>query len=218
VTRNDDPIGVACLVCTNRPDWKHWWLHQVNKQQGASAHDLLFINSHTGSIPAKRNALIAEAVSARAAYGAWFDDDDWSSPDRIRRCVEIMERDPDISAVGNVESWFVDSTDREHDTYRGLPRPGATHYHAPEGIIFNGAVFRLSAVPHSFNHALTTGEDTEWLGRWLKTKPNYVILGEPLSLWLCHGKNVTNRANTRTFDQRLPPGLITEEEWKLVPR
>lgn len=208
---------VACLVCTNRPEWSPWWEEQWSKQQtGASL--LVYDSTGADSIPSKRNGLIAKAVVSGADYVAWFDDDDWSSPHRIQRCVEIMERDPSISAVGNVESWFVDALSNEHDTYRGRPVPGATHYHAPEGIIFNGAVWRLGAVPHTFNEALTTGEDTEWIGRWLKTKPNYVILGEPLSLWLCHQKNVTNRANTRSFDQRLPSGLITDEEWALVPR
>lgn len=198
-----DPT-VACCVVTNRPDWHAFALHQVKKQ---SFHGkfLVWEAGDVASIPEKRTACVKAALEAEAEYLAWFDDDDWSSPERLAVAVRALQADPELDAVGNVRSWFIST-----DTKRGL------EYQAPEGIIFNGAVFRTSRVPENFSRALQTGEDTDWLLRWFRRKPKYMILGAPQHAWLCHRKNVTNRVDTRAFDAT-PPELLTTEEWAMAP-
>lgn len=80
-----------------------------------------------------------------------------------------------------------------------------------EPIIFNSAVYRKNSVPQNFDLTRITAEDTEWHERWLKTRPSFVTFGEPMHAWLCHGKNVTNRANSRFFEL---PNPIPFDDWE----
>lgn len=194
------PSTVACLCATNRPEWLPFLRHQYEKQTWAAKE--LFIDDGDGLIPEKRTRLIRRAKEAGFGYIAWFDDDDWQNPMRL----ELSQVPPYTDAFGNVCSYFVSV-----ESGMGI------RYQAPEGIIFNGAVFRTEKCPDTFSRALHTGEDTDWLTRWHRRKPTYIIYGQPLQMWLCHRKNVTNRVETRSFHES-PPALITEAEWRLVPR
>lgn len=202
---------VACLCCTSRPEWMAWLKHQYEKQTWNQKE--LLIEDGPGLIPEKRTKLIQRARNAGFRYIAWFDDDDWQSPTRLRDGVitlaplgpaEYRERPP--AAVGNVRSHMVNV-----DTRLGIT------YQAPEGIIFNGAVFELTRCPETFSRALPSGEDTDWLARWHRRKPTYIVLGQTMQMWLCHRTNITNRCDVRSYAESVPK-LITEDEWKLVPR
>lgn len=196
---------VACLVCTNRPEWAPFVEHQTAKQVTDGFGTVRIVDPRDATIPEKRTALLREALARGDEYIAWFDDDDWSSPTRLAVAVEAMERDPLLAAVGNVRSWFISATTRK-----------GVAYQAPEGIIFNGAVFRASTVPETFSRALTVGEDTDWLARWMRRRPNYMIVGEPMHAWLCHRRNVTNNIDSRSF-METPPRLLSNGDWSLVP-
>lgn len=197
---------VACLTVTNRPEWSPFCRYQVGKQIGFSDAKHIIISQHGASIATLRCYAMAEAVAVRAKYVAWFDDDDWSSPQRLMQGVSALEDNPALAAFGNVRSWFIAA-----DTRQGL------EYQAPEGIIFNGAVFRLDRVPIEFAVGLTVGEDTDWLARFHRTRPSYFITGHYMHAWLCHRRNITNRSDTKAFDMT-PPVLLTKTEWDLVPR
>lgn len=196
---------VACLACTSRPEWRPWLLRQYEKQTWPEKE--LFIDDGEGLIPEKRTRLLARAKAAGVRWIAWFDDDDWSSEDRLGACVMQLSTNPYLrpAAVGNVRSYMVHVGTRKGITY-----------HAPEGIIFNGAVFEIAHCPQTFSLGLPTGEDTDWLERWHRRRPTYLVLGQPLSVWLCHKKNITNRSDTRSYTENVP-NLISEEEWNLVP-
>lgn len=201
------PASVACLCPTNRPAWRPWLEHQFDKQSWKDKR--LFIDDSEATIPEKRTALLARARGLGFGYVAWFDDDDWQHQDRlaIGMCAAPWsEKYGKPHAVGNVRSWFI-----------SVETGKAVSYQAPEGIIFNGAVFKLDKCPEAFERARHTGEDTEWLAQWHRRKPSYLIVPTPLSMWLCHRQNVTNRAETRAFTET-PPPLINETEWRLVPR
>lgn len=197
---------IACLVCTSRPEWRPFVEHQIAKQVG-SEKKLVLVNDRTDqTIPEKRTELIRAALGTEGVrYIAWFDDDDWSSPTRLTLAVSWLDEQPRLDAVGSVSSWFISTETRK-----------AERYHAPEGIIFNSAVFRASSCPDHFSRALTVGEDTDWLERWHRRGASYLIVREPLSAWLCHRNNITNRLDTRCFDQT-PPRLLDEKDWALVP-
>lgn len=211
-------MRIACLCATNRPEWRPWVMHQFEKQVYPDKE--LLLDSSDDSIPEKRTRLIQTAKKGGFDAIAWFDDDDWSSPKRLLVFAALLAMGATpLSAVGNVRSYFVRAERRLVAEPGELVIPDmAISYQAPEGIIFNGAVFLLSTCPDTFSRALQTGEDTDWLMRWHKRRPSYVITAERLHLWMCHRKNVTNRLDTRSFTEVLPAGLITEEEWKLIPR
>lgn len=196
---------VACLTVTNRPEWGPFCRFQVAKQVGFSDAMHIIVSDERATIATLRSYALADARRHRARYVAWFDDDDWSSPQRLLQGVAALEDNPSLAAFGNVRSWFIST-----DTKMGL------EYQAPEGIIFNGAVFRLDRVPQDFKAALVVGEDTEWLGRFHMTRPSYFITGHYLHAWLCHRRNITNRSDTKAFDQT-PPTFLSAVEWGLVP-
>lgn len=202
-------ITVAALVCTNRPEWGKFVDYQIEKQNAALQHEIRLRTyrqmSFDDSIPVKRSELLHAALSDKCDYFAWFDDDDWSNPVRLSHAIWQMEECTLIDAVANVRADFVSVESRM-----------SMRYHSPEGIIFNGAVFRNRSVPPSFARAMSVGEDTEWLMRWFRPGRSYIVTQVPMHAWLCHGKNVTNRANTRTFDG-LSPNYITQRDWELVP-
>lgn len=193
---------VACLTVTNRPEWGAFCRHQVEKQTHSPKKHIIV--SGAGNIASLRNVALERARDAGAKYVAWFDDDDWSHPERLYWSVANLELGHGV-AVGNVRAWFISSVTR-----RG------TLYQAPEGIVFNGAVFSLRSVPARFDESRQVGEDTDWLDRWQQTAPAYSIVGLPLHAWLCHRRNVTNRIDTRTFEEH-PPQLLSKEDWRLVP-
>lgn len=216
-------VSVACLVVTNRPAWRPWVLHQTYKQEGNISKRIVIVED-AGNIPTKRNRALEDALDCD--YTAFFDDDDWSHRLRLHWATDAMEQNKAIDAVGNVRSFFVDSRDEWQSFKAHMPieKAGSFRvlpYQAPEGIIFNGAVFRTSAIRGmGFDVGCSIGEDTEWLIRWMTTRrPNYTILGGPMQMWLCHEHNTTNRARERSFPESMRIGpLITAEEWALVPR
>jgi hypothetical protein len=196
---------VACLCATNRPEWRPWLQYQFDKQ--TFKDKTLFINDDPiETLGNKRTRLLNQALKENPRYIAWFDDDDWSFRYRLQIAIEIMERNPTYEAVGNFRSYFVNPKTRK-----------CADYCASEGIIFNGAVFRAQNVPRIFS-AISAKEDTNWLKNWHLINPSYLIVAPLIHMWMCHDKNVTNRVTERSFDLMLQPNLISEEEWKLVPR
>lgn len=214
-------VSVACLVVTNRPAWRPWVLHQIYKQEGSLSKRVVIVED-AGNIPTKRNRALEDALDCD--YTAFFDDDDWSHRLRLHWATDTMEQNKAIDAVGNVRSMFVDASPHSKLFYKSHSVETQLHvlpYQAPEGIIFNGAVFRTSSIRGmGFDVGCSIGEDTEWLIRWMTTRrPNYTILGGPMQMWLCHEHNTTNRARERSFPESMRIGpLITAEEWALVPR
>ena len=195
---------VACLTVTNRPEWAAFNRRQVEKQTYGNKRHII-VSEANATIARLRSIALEEARRAGAAFIAWFDDDDWSGDTRIEFAVQELSRSPWCVAFGNVSAWFISTATR-----------WGTRYQAPEGIVFNGAVFRTNCVPEQFVESLSTGEDTDWLRRWHDTRPSYVITGIPVHAWLCHSRNITNRADSRTFEET-PPALLSKDDWKLVP-
>lgn len=195
---------VACLVVTNRPEWMPFCYHQIEKQVGEFDKRTIVVAGE-GSIPEKRNEALARARGEGCDYFAWFDDDDWSSPERLFCAHRDLYTLPHLSAVGSGRAWFCDPK-----TSMG------TRYQAPEGIIFNGAVFRRDALAQDFRRGLHVGEDTDWLTRWQARRANYLITGADSHVWLCHERNVTNRLGVRAFDQAVP-AFLSEAEARLIP-
>lgn len=140
------------------------------------------------------------ALSLARQIITWFDDDDWQSPQKATYAGRMIDNDEgnlvvvpgDIAAVGARHASM-------YSCMTGMVGLYESHY---EPIIFNSAVYRKSSVPAAFSKHHVVGEDTEWHERWLRSRPTYLTVGQPLHAWLCHGKNITNKANSRFFEQR----------------
>jgi glycosyltransferase involved in cell wall biosynthesis len=193
---------VACLTVTNRPRWIPWVNHQVSKQTYENTTHVVIDGSKYDSIGEARNAALA---STQAKYVAWFDDDDWSHPDRIRRAMDWVMMG--AGACGNLSSWLVDA---KLGPKCSLIYPGYGY------VIFNGAVFDRTKMPVRFT-ASSSGEDVQWVSSGAKRAP-HVSIPELQHVWLCHGQNVVNRASLHVFDYPLPSdAAITAEERGLIP-
>lgn len=142
-------------------------------------------------IAPKRSLALSLAKAWQPDFFAWLDDDDWSHPCRLLNGVGCLQANPAFWAVGNRVAPMIDAVSLKSWDHR-----------APEHLIFNGAVYRWGNPP-AFDSGLITGEDTAWSERYLR-RLSYMVLGEPMHAWLCHGKNITNRADRHLFDQPFP--------------
>jgi hypothetical protein len=193
---------VACLTVTNRPRWIPWVTHQVKKQTYGNVEHMVIDGSRYSSIGEARSAALK---STAARYIAWFDDDDWSAPERVTRAMDWVVMG--AGAVGNLSSWFVDVA---------LGMKPAVRYPGYGHVIFNGAVFDRTKMPAKFA-PLSQGEDVRWVSTGATMAP-HVSICELQHVWLCHGENVTNKATFHTFDSPLPVSCdITDEERRLIP-
>lgn len=193
-----------------------WVTHQFDKQGRVDAELVIvetgseFIHRegprlthkpfHQAGIAAKRT----EAMRlARGEFITWFDDDDWQHPAKLEIAMRAMRQAGSLlSATGARHAYMYSVESGRASLYESTYEP----------IIFNSAVYRKNSVPQNFDSTKITGEDTEWCERWLKMRPSYVTLGEPTHAWLCHGRNIVNKANSRFFEQANP---VPFDEWEL---
>ena len=207
------PTVTALCVTHERPQWIPWLYERLREQATetlfkvravlvdssevcAPANELVTVVHVPGlqSIPAKRNLALKEAEHWRSDYIAWFDDDDWSHPRRLAEGVEALERNPLCWGYGNTRASMVDARKLVSFEHRSA-----------EPLIFNGAVYRLGG-PVRFNEHLPVGEDTDWNHRMLGER-SYIVTNSPLHAWLCHGSNITNRADKLMFGHPFPSNL-----------
>jgi len=213
---------ISCLCVTHeRREFMPWLEHQFLKQHrdatglgqmwptNSAGAELIIVDSsavpwesefaivhHAPAMPgiaAKRT--LALALSTRP-FITWFDDDDWQSPVKCLQAEKLWDPDEpmagDLCAIGS----------RHAQMYSVVAQKCGLYESNYEPIIFNSSVYRKSAVPQSFSEHHVVGEDTEWHERWLRSRPTYLTAGFSLHAWLCHGKNITNKANARFFENR----------------
>jgi len=148
--------------------------------------DVRVISSSPGtSVPAKRNMALAAATGDLIA---WFDDDDWQHPERLRILVEALPARAPFA--GATRSWFV-------DLYTERCRP----YHGHGNIIFNSAIFRRELVQKvPFDEQRRKASDTIWMRAITAHSGRGAVLKAPdLMLWLSHDTNISNPRSVRPF-------------------
>jgi glycosyltransferase involved in cell wall biosynthesis len=204
---------VTCLCVTHeRLQWQRWMRDQVRKQtipsllavvdssaepNLAGTFDNVFHYNHVAppAIAPKRNIALA---SVTTPYFAWFDDDDWSHPERLERCVRLLEACPELVAAGGSKAYKIDARTLASYSYRTGVDP----------IIFNGAVYRTSHWQGiKFNEALAVAEDTDWQSRGLR-KQAWGTIDGVLSSWFCHSSNIANHASRIMFYDKFPAQLM----------
>ena len=208
---------ISCLCVTHeRPEFMPWVEHQFRKQRlfdgGAEliivdssekpwvpqSDDVIVIPSKHRGIAEKRT----EAVTwSSGNIIAWFDDDDWQSPTKLA-LGRWITHSGDFDAVGCAHAEMYSCVQELSSKYESRYEP----------LIFNSALYRKSAVPKEFDASRITGEDTDWQMRFFARHPNFITLGAPMHAWLCHGKNITNKANSRFFDRQ---SKVPFDTWEL---
>lgn len=202
------PLVTALCVTHERPKWEPWVFGQINKQglpllihlvdstpgaRGLMMANVEKISALSSAIAPKRNLALA---SVTTPYFAWFDDDDWSHPERLERCVRLLETCPELVAAGPLHAYKIDARTLRSDAYTSR-----------DNMIFNGAVYRTSHWQSiKFNESLSVAEDTDWQKRGLR-KQAYAIVNQVLCSWLCHSSNIANRADRILFNERFPAQL-----------
>lgn len=196
---------VSCLCVTHAPraKWLEWLDYQFNKQSFKDRE--LIIVAGDESIGEKRTEALRRASGE---YIAWFDDDDWQSASRLELCVAYLAAQTlhgRPHAAGNWRSFKLDAkTASQGDGVR------CREFQSGEGLIFNGAVYRRGYVPRRFA-AINSTEDTIWQADFQLRLPDFVVIGQPLHMWLCHTHNVTNSVQHVDFD-RITRNPLTEAE------
>jgi glycosyltransferase involved in cell wall biosynthesis len=131
------------------------------------------------NVPCKRNLALA---AARGRHLAWFDDDDWQHPDRLRQLALALDRGANVA--GSSRSWFVD-----------LQTGKVYRYPGQGGVIFNSAGFASEAVRAiRFDEAMARASDTGWMDAVLGSNAGRVtvIRDAVHTCWLCHDHNLSN--------------------------
>jgi hypothetical protein len=197
---------VTCLCVTHeRPQWMTWVHRQVEKQTVETVFQIVDSSALLVDCPGhvimvtkpgiapKRN--IAMGV-VNTPYFAWFDDDDWSHPERLSRCVQMLEESPTLIAAGCTRGYKIDAgTLRSYD------------FRSMQPLVFNSAVYRTSHWQNfKFNESLAVGEDDDWQKRGFRDA-RYGVDRKILGSWMCHGSNIANRSDRIIFHDRFPAQL-----------
>jgi glycosyl transferase family 2 len=190
---------ISCLCVTHaRPEFLPWVKYQFDKQRRGAA-ELVIVSGASGISAGRTEAM----KRAQGKFITWFDDDDWQHPGKLEMAMMVLGRPSAACAVGARHAYMYSIESGQASLYESTYEP----------IIFNSAVYRKNSVPQNFDPTKITGEDTEWCERWLKTRPSYVTLGEPTHAWLCHGRNIVNKANSRFFEE---PNPIPFDPWEIA--
>lgn len=160
----------------------------------------------------KRNALLR---SAQGRYIAWFDDDDWHHPDRLRRPIEELEAYEGMVGFDakphKVAAWdvrqrrYLDLLTEKETQLRSFGRP----------IAITGVVRRDAARVIAFRE-VAHGEDTHWRDNFLayygQSRSLFYDGGprhEPLFAGIYHGQNTTSELLAQ-WRWNLPAGSLQE--------
>lgn len=199
----DAPL-VSCLCVTeDRAAFMPWLLWGYDRQS-YTRRELVIVDSSTPplalerpdvrvisapygtNVPTKRNIAMA---AARGDFFAWFDDDDWQHPDRLKLLVSRVGPEPEL--IGGRRSWFLD-----------LHQSGCALFEHPDQcVLFNSALFPRNVRDVVFREDKRVASDSDWLKDLRRRGIRERILKEPLFFWLSHDQNISNPSSRRKFDR-----------------
>jgi hypothetical protein len=132
------------------------------------------------TVPEKRNLALREA---RGQWLAWFDDDDWQHPDRLRRLAGALVEGAEIAGISRT-------------ALLDLRTCGVQRYEeAREELIFNAVGLTVRAArSRAFEPTPVVGSEILWLSGLCNELSGAVRrLPNPLlTLLLCHHSNLCN--------------------------
>jgi hypothetical protein len=189
------------LCVTNRPNWRPWLMSQWKKLD-VYGNKLTIVEPEPGeSLGAARNRAL-KLSDPNMRYVGFMDDDDWQSQNR-GTSMRLNAWRPDV--LGAREGLKVDVATGRSQLHRTV-----------DLVVFNGAIIhRDLALACRFPY-VNQAEDTAWMNQVAMSVATYtVVVPSPLSHWLCHGQNATNRASQLSFDGGRPSS-ITDKELELA--
>lgn len=198
-TERQKQLVTALVVTHGRAKWMVPWCSSQRHKQTHRPGCVIIDSSdpvtpgYPVAIAPKRNVALS---LVQTPYFAWFDDDDWSHPERLERCVRLLEACPELVAAGPINAYKIDARTLKSDAYR-----------TKEHVIFNWSVYRTEHWKRfRFDEKLAVAEDTDWNNRGMRGQA-YGVVNKILGAWLCHGENIANRASTIIFTERFPAQL-----------
>ena len=200
-------MKIAALTITHeRPAFMPWLIWNFEKQTYGDKHlivvdssqpplttnrsDVTVIYTDNNNVAYKRNLAMQAARDGGYDAIAWFDDDDWSHPERLAYTAQMMIDHPEAAMVGTQWAWFVDAFSQRVKRFCDRKRP-----------LFTGSLYRLDSLP-LFDESIPFGSDTDWLNR-IEGQVGGTF--EPLCFFLCHDTNMgnTSAAHGATFNRGL---------------
>ena len=209
---------ISCLCVTeNRAAFMPWLLRAYDSQSyrnrelviidssetpfdAGNRKDIRVLTMPSGTwVPEKRNKAMEEA---RGEIIAWFDDDDWQHPDRLKFLIQDLLCGAPY--VGPNKAWFID-----------LFTLGCERF-STNLAIFNGSGYWKEAVlPFPFDVQKKKASDTDHLKRIIEKHGFSKTLSRTLFSWLSHEKNISNPRHSRTFSDSLEDvkSNVGEKSW-----
>lgn len=200
-------MKIAALTITHeRPAFMPWLLWNFEKQTHEDKHlivvdssqpplttkrgDVTVVYTDNNNVAYKRNLAMQAARDGGFDAIAWFDDDDWSHPERLAYNAQMLIDHPEAVMAGTQWAWFVDVFSQRIRRFCDRKRP-----------LFTGSLYRLDGLP-LFDETIARGSDTDWINR---IEGQVIGTFEPLIFMLCHDKNMgnTTAAHGATFNRGL---------------
>ena len=199
-------MKIAALTVTHdRPEFIPWLLWVFDSQSHDDKHliivdsseepldidrdDVTVFHTKNNNVAHKRNVALSLAGESNADAVAWFDDDDWSHPARLSILASRLNDDGKLSWAGSQWGWFVDVQTRATKRFCNRTQP-----------TFNSSLYRYESVEGVlFDESIERGSDIDWMER-ISDKP-WAGGYDPLIFWLCHDRNMGNRAAAHHFNR-----------------
>jgi glycosyltransferase involved in cell wall biosynthesis len=179
--------AIECLVVFDGAEGEDRWLPSVEETDGRSLRAI--DNTGTPGLPAARNA---GARATTCQFLAFCDDDDEWLPGKLRRQVETLTENEDVSAVCcGIEVVYRDRTisrvPQERVTFEQLLESRIAELHSSTILVSREDYFgRVGPFDEQIPGAY--GEDYEWLLRAARAAP-VAVVPEPLARIHWHDKS-----------------------------
>ncbi len=133
-----------------------------------------------------RNALLG-LIPGEAEYVAFFDADDLMPAGRLRRDIEILERDPDLALVYGCMAFFDGSDHSGTDRPRDITQ-------VVRSANLNVATFRKTSLLNNggLDESFVQAEDLDFLLRFFERSPRVQLLNEISMYYRQHATNMTH--------------------------
>ena len=168
----------------------------ASQRKGATYH-----HAPNANVPTKRNIAIEKATGDCIT---WLDDDDWRHPESLKELSFFID-DMGGDCAGGRSACFVD-----------IQKEEMRRFTSRNSILFAAMLIKTEiAKSIVFDEAIERGSDVDWLGRVIE-QCGYRFTYEAPSLFLCHDRNMGNKASIHHFNRPLSEfvgTMINKKAW-----
>lgn len=193
-------ISVLC-VTHERPEFMPWLLWNYGRLANKET-ELVIVDSSEepfarkqkgvrviaapgANVPEKRNMAMD---AAKGELITWLDDDDWRHPDSLKILAQLI--DEDVPLAGGRRAWFMD-----------LQTTAVRRFTERRRLLFACLLVKADmARAYRFDETKERGSDVDWYYRLTDAQP-FRFTSEPMSIFLCHDRNIGNTAEKQRFNR-----------------